>query len=459
LQSLTEEKNRRLLENKIAYYKPYPKQIEFHNAGATYRERLLMAANQVGKSYAGAMEVAFHVTGRYPDWWQGYRFTHAPRVWACGESNEVVRETQQLLLLGAQGAYGTGTIPKDALLEVVPARGTPDLVDTVRIKHVSGDVSTIQLKSYGQGRERFQGATLDLAYCDEEPPLDVFMEILTRLNVTGGPLMLSFTPLLGMSQVVRRFMLEQSPQRTIVKMTLDDAKHYSDEQRAGIIEQYPDHMRDIRARGIPQFGAGLIFPVDEKSMLVDPFECPSHWLTLGALDFGWSHKFAACELWHDRDLDVVYLVRTWAVREQTPLEHAAVLRSWKLTWAWPHDGRNATLAGAGVPLKDQYQKAGLDMMFEHATFPDGGTSVEAGCLEMLDRMRGGRWKVFKGANEAWLDEIRTYHRDAKTGLIVKEADDAISASRYGLMTLRNGRTKAFRSNFYRRLNYPKQAVF
>ena len=46
---------------------------------------------------------------------------------------------------------------------------------------------------------------------------------------------------------------------------------------------------------------------------------------------------------------------------------------------------------------------------------------------MLDRMRGGRWKVFKDANTAWLDEMRTYHRDAKTGLIVKEADDAISA--------------------------------
>ena len=160
----------------------------------------------------------------------------------------------------------------------------------------------------------------------------------------------------------------------------------------------------------------------------------------------------------DGDRDVVYLVKTWAVREQTPLDHAQALRAWgKLTWAWPHDGRNATLAGAGVPLMKQYADAGLDMMFEHAQFGDGSTSVEAGVLQMLDRMRGGRWKVFKGDNDAWLDEFRTYHRDAKTGLIVKEADDAISASRYGMTMLRHGRTDAARARFSREIVYPRWA--
>ena len=73
---------------------------------------------------------------------------------------------------------------------------------------------------------------------------------------------------------------------------------------------------------------------------------------------------------------------------------------------------------------------------------------------MLDRMRGGSWKVFKGANEAWLEEIRTYHRDAKTGLIVKEADDAISASRYAMMMLRHGRTDNERAMFNRPIEMP-----
>lgn len=166
----------------------------------------------------------------------------------CGESSEVVRETLQLLLLGKPGEHGTGSIPKDAILEIVPARGMTELVDTIRVRHASGGTSTIGLKSYSQGRERFQGATLDFVWCDEEPPSDVFHEILTRLNVSGGPLIMTFTPLLGMSEVVRRFLLEKSPQRSVTKMTLDDAEHYTDKQRAEIISQYPEHMRDIRAK-------------------------------------------------------------------------------------------------------------------------------------------------------------------------------------------------------------------
>jgi phage terminase large subunit-like protein len=184
LSMLSAEKNRRLTENRIAYYKPYPKQADFHAAGAKYRERLLMAGNQVGKSLASAMELAIHVTGQYPPWWQGFRFDRAIRAWACGETSEVMRETTQRLLLGPIGENGTGCIPKASLVEVVPARGLADLVDTIRVKHVSGDVSTITLKAYSQGRERFQGSTIDYLAMDEEADFEIFSEALTRTNTT-----------------------------------------------------------------------------------------------------------------------------------------------------------------------------------------------------------------------------------------------------------------------------------
>jgi SAM domain (Sterile alpha motif) len=106
LSTLQQEKNRRQTENKLQYYKPYPKQAEFHAAGAKYRERLLIAGNQTGKTLDSAMELAFHATGQYPaSWWKGHRFDRAVRAWACGETSEVVRETTQLLLLGPPGAY------------------------------------------------------------------------------------------------------------------------------------------------------------------------------------------------------------------------------------------------------------------------------------------------------------------------------------------------------------------
>jgi len=105
----------------------------------------------------------------------------------------------------------------------------------------------------------------------------------------------------------------------------------------------------------------------------------------------------------------------------------------------------------------QYRDAGLDMMHEHAQFEDGGVSVEAGVQEMHDRMRGGRWKVFRGQNDDWLEEYSMYHR--KDGLLVKEGDDAISASRYALMMKRHGQSDAGRASFNRTINYPKMGHY
>src|SRR5262249_51806375 len=123
LEALKTEKSRRLTEDRLRYYSPYPKQSEFHEAGATHRERLLMAGNQLGKTLAGGFEVAMHATGRYPDWWQGKRFDRPTVGWAYGVTGEVVRDTVQKVLVGRQGQEGSGAIPKDAIAELVSARG------------------------------------------------------------------------------------------------------------------------------------------------------------------------------------------------------------------------------------------------------------------------------------------------------------------------------------------------
>jgi phage terminase large subunit-like protein len=454
---LEAEAQRRKDENALKFYVPYGPQRAFHAAGLKHRERLFMASNQSGKSLAGAYELAIFATGRYPDWWEGRRF-HKPIVgWACGTTNEVVRDTVQRHLLG-RGKRGTGAIPADCILEVVPARGIADLADIIKVRHISGGVSNIALKSYISGRERFVGETLDVCFLDEEPDITIYTEVLTRTNITSGPVYLTFTPLLGASDVVRRFILESHPDRSVTQMTIDDAEHFTPAQREQIASSYPEHEKDARVRGIPSLGSGRAFTTPESKLLVEPFECPKHFVKLGACDFGWTHFAGFCELWWDRDLDIVYLVRTVRLREKTPHEHVEAVRHWNLKWAWPHDGRNSTLAGAGVPLKQQYADAGLDMMFEHATFPDGSNSVEAGVLMMADRMRGDRWKVFKGQNEAWLEEFRTYHRDIN-GVLVKSNDDAISASRYGMMMLRHGRTAGEMASFNKPIKYKSNKAY
>jgi phage terminase large subunit-like protein len=450
------ERQRRQIENRLAYYKPYPKQAEFHAAGLKFRERLLMAANQVGKTWAGGSEAAMHATGQYPADWKGARFDRATVGWACGVTSEVVRDSVQRILVGRQDARGTGAIPKDALIECVPARGIADAIDTIKVQHVSGETSLIGLKSYSSGREKFQAETLDWVWYDEEPPADIYTEGLTRTNTTGGPVWMTFTPLLGVSEVVRRFILEKSPDRHVTSMTIDDAEHLTPELRAKIVASYPAHEVEARTKGIPVLGSGRIFPVPEESIACEHRTFPTHFPRLGAMDFGWDHPFAAVELVWDRDTDTVYVTRTHRLREASPVIHAAALRPWgKLRWAWPRDGRRETLEGAGVALSKQYAEQDLDMMFEHAQFEDGSVSVEAGLMDMLTRMQTGRFKVFKHLND-WWDEFRLYHR--KDGKVVKEFDDLMAATRYGVMMLRNATTDGARKSFNRVIQYPKLSV-
>jgi phage terminase large subunit-like protein len=412
-----------------------------------------MAGNQLGKTLAGGFEAAMHATGRYPDWWQGRRFDKPTVGWCCGVTGEVVRDTVQKVLVGRSGQVGSGAIPKDALGELVSGRGTADLLDTIKVHHISGGTSTIGLKSYMSGREKFQGETLDWIWLDEEPPADIYTEALTRTNVGNGPVWMTFTPLQGVSEVVRRFLHERSPDRTVTSMTIDDVDHYSEEEKKRIIASYPEHEKEARVKGIPVLGSGRIFPITEERIATEHRSIPAHWPRIGGMDFGWDHPFAAVEIAWDRETDTIYVTKTYRVREATPVIHSGALRSWgkDLRWAWPRDGRRETLEGAGVALAEQYREQGLDLLFEHAQFEDGSVSVEAGLMKMLTMMQAGRFKVFKHLND-WFEEFRLYHR--KDGKVFKEGDDLMAATRYAVMMLRHARTTRQFDSFRREIHYP-----
>lgn len=198
-------------ENRLTEYRPYSKQREFHAAGKDHRERLLMAGNQLGKTYCGGAEVAYHLTGLYPDWWEGKTWDRPVRWWAGSKTGEVTRDGVQRYLVGEpkdESKWGHGMIPKACLVDQARRQGIADALDSVLVKHVSGGTSTLGFKSYDQGRQKWQSETLDGVWFDEEPPMDIYMEGLTRTNATGGITMITFTPLLGMSDVVSMFLDE-----------------------------------------------------------------------------------------------------------------------------------------------------------------------------------------------------------------------------------------------------------
>jgi len=441
--------------NILALYKPYPKQMDFHSAGKFYRERALIAANQVGKTWCAGGEVAIHMTGRYPEGWDGYINPKANKWWASGVTGESTRDNPQRILMGQKREYGTGMIPLECIEDVQLARGAPDLLDSVVVKHESGKHSFLWFKSYEKGREKWQGETLDGGiWFDEEPPLEIYTEGLTRTNTTMAPILMTLTPLLGMSHVVMRFLSPKAgtgEDRYHVIMTLEDAAHYTAEMRKTIEAQYPEWELEARTKGIPMLGSGRVFPIGEDQIKYTHDQLkggfPDHFRCIAAVDFSeWDHPTAGVWARYDMDSDVVYIHDVYRQSKVTAAtHHAAFLARSKpkgYPIAWPHDGHKHD-KNSGKPVSEIWRKAGLRMMKDHAQHKDGGISVQAGLDIMIDRMETGRLKVAAHLND-WFEEFRLYHR--KDGKIVKERDDLMDASRYLAMSLHHARRPSSSSN-------------
>jgi phage terminase large subunit-like protein len=400
-----------------------------------------MAGNQLGKTLSGAMEATMHATGLYPDWWEGKRYKRSNIGWVGGITGEVIRDTTQRLLIGRVEAnqLGQGAIPKDKILGIQKAMGTPNLMDHVKVQHVDGGISVIFFKSYANGRQKFQGETIDWIWFDEEPPQDIYNEGLTRTNANGQFGILTYTPLLGMTSVTNKFLSNPSENQVVINMTIDDVEHYTEEEKQIILDSYPEHEKEARAKGIPIMGSGRIFTVAEEKISEDPLtEIPKHWPQINGLDFGWDHPQACVNLAWDRDSDVIHVTKEFRESKCTPILAAPAIKPWGkwVPTAWPHDGYQHD-KGSGKELSQQYRDAGLNMLHKHATHPEGGNGVEAGIMEMLDRMQTGRFKVGSDLVK-WFEEFRMYHR--KDGKIVKERDDLMAATRYAVMMIRKAKT-------------------
>lgn len=166
-----------------------------------------MAGNRVGKTLVGAYETTVHLTGEYPDWWIGRRFDGPIDAWAAGDTSETTRDIVQAELLGPVGNFGLGMLPKRTIIgEPSKRMGVAGAVDTVRVQHVSGGESTVGFKSYDQGRKKFQGTKKHLCWCDEEPPADVYDEMMLRLMTTDGLMLCTFTPLSGLTEIALRYL-------------------------------------------------------------------------------------------------------------------------------------------------------------------------------------------------------------------------------------------------------------
>lgn len=470
---LTEQLVRERERKRLFSYQPYPKQYEFHAAGLRVQQRLLMKGNRVGGTLCAGFEIAMHLTGLYPDWWPGRRWDRAVDAWAISPSAESCREIIQKTLLGSTDInmtaenMGTGTIPKDRIVRLTPRQaGIKGVMDEVYVRHVSGELSRLATKSHEQGREKVQSASLDIVWPDEEPPVDIHGELIARVQDRNGMMIETFTPLKGITPIVRAYIQPQpgeSPKH-VTFMTLHDCVggtwpadfphepwrnqpwkgHFTEQRVKEIIASYMPHERKTRVDGVPMMGEGMVFPIDDDEISVSPFKVPSHWARICGIDFGIDHPTAGVWLAHDRDTDTIYVYDEYRRTDALISTHASAFRrkdpEKHIPVAWPHDGLKRD-GKSGEQTAKAYKREGVNLMLESARYEDdkgGAQAVEPAVQEIWDRMNSGRWKVFSTC-QTWLEEKRMYHR--KNGVIVDSGDDLMAATRVAVMQLRSARTQ------------------
>ena len=423
------------------FYTPHPKHLEFHNLGKTAHERLFLAANRIGKTMACSLEVCMHLTGNYPDWWQGHRYDRAINVWVGGVTGQ---EVFGIL----ENRYFNGVAGEIPWIH-------PDLVvysnkseHRYQIQHVSGGVSQVRFKTYEQGRRAWQGEKCDLVHLDEEPPLNVYTEAALRLMSTGedhhGMMLVSATCLYW-SEFVQHFTTEvieeggekKEKQRTagevknsrvFVMAGWDDAAHLSDFEKNRMKATIPEHEIEARSNGVPSIGSGMVYPISESVFTCDPFEIPQHWGRVYGLDFGWKDPTAVIFAAFDRDNDIVYFVDEYAKSELTPQVHSVDLIRKGCDWmpgVYDPAGRISSQKD-GSKLVDLYRESGLRYLNK------ASNSREEGAMKVLQRMQRGKLKIFKTLSVT-LKELRMYARD-EDGKIKDGNDHLLDAMRYVIMS-------------------------
>lgn len=432
-----------------------PKHAEFFRATKRYRQVVFLAGNRTGKTVAGCYLDAVTLTGEYPDWWDGKVFDAPTKVWCVGKTAQTTRDTLQKELLGPPGALGTGLIPKDRIIRMTARSGVPGAIDQVLVKHKSGGVSVLGFKSADQGVESFMGTDRDLVHCDEEVPLSVYNECFVRTMTTKGLVVLTFTPLQGITPLIvhlasnadylagatpisiplqvltdavadsksmkaKLAMIEGQKAVAIIQAGWDDAPWLDEESKKIMLENTPPHLRDARSKGIPTVGTGNVYPIPIEEITCKPFKIPDYWKRIFGMDVGYN-RTAVVWMAINPDNGQKFVYDEYYSAQQIPEVHFTAIKERGLWIPGVIDPSSQQSQYDGEKLIQIYRRLGLKIM-------PADNDVEAGIYQIWSDLQTGQIKVFNTLVN-FLGEYQVYARD-ENGKIIKKNDHLMDAWRY-----------------------------
>ena len=444
--------------NQLKYFRPFEHQRKFFATGGSPR-RGILAANRIGKTVSTCYETAYHLTGLYPSWWpkNAKRFIKPITVFVAGEGWEQVARVLQDELIGTKDVkirdhIGTGAVPRDCIVQDTMRCDGANILG-VEIKHISGANSYLLFGNYTQEVRNLQGFKLDLVIFDEQPPDDVFSELVTRTATTQGQVLCSFTPLKGLNGLVSKFWYEEDGYEH-VRVTWDDVPEYDPcgetfllfETRRQLERDYLPHEREARIAGVPVMGQGAVFQI-------------RNWPTYKTGDFDFRmmnhiERIIALDLGLVRDKTVISLLY-WNPREQEAWLHSQICvkgteEAAPVNWiqhlmrpevfgcpiVLPSDANTAgRYTMSALSLRQMFEEYNLNVV-QHPAMnpPDSEGKVtnhkSFGINTMRQMMELSTFHINENCVE-FLREAKNYFVDEKGRF--SDPDDCIDSARYALL--------------------------
>ena len=410
----------------------HEKQLAFHKCQK--RNRWVFGGNRSGKTECGAVECVYMARGIHP-----YRENRKQvQGWVVSLSAQVQRDVAQKKIL----RY----LRKDWIEEIVMLSGRRDspedgIIDFIRVRNVLGGSSVIGFKSCDQGREKFQGTSLDFVWFDEEPPEDVYRECRMRVMDRRGDVFGTMTPLKGRTFVYNEIFLNRNADPEVWYEFVEWSDNpYLDKEEIALLEKSMDE-RTLQSRRYGKFATaseGLVYPeFDENVHVIPPFSVPNEWQDIISIDPGLNNPLSAH--WYAVDFDDnVYVVYEHYEAGKDIDYHADCIKAIcdKLSWKRDTRGRiNALIDSAAKQRTLSGVKSVVELFYERGILvnPDVEKDLFSGiarvksylnrnnglpniyifntCVHLISELKGYFWgsgDTPKKVDDHSLDEMRYY---------------------------------------------------
>ena len=436
IKEIEKEEKRRKGEDKLSKYnvgeKVHLKQLAFHKCQK--KNRWVFGGNRSGKTECGAVESVYMARGIHP-----YR-ENKDNVfgWVVSLSQQVQRDVAQSKILSY---INPSWIEDVSMLSGKKESLKYGVIDQIRIKNVFGGISVIGFKSCDQGREKFQGSSLDFVWFDEEPPEDIYDECRMRVLDKCGDIFGTMTPLKGLTFIHDKIYLnaENNPEIWYEFMEWGDNPYLNQKEIDLLSETLSEDQLSSRRYGRFKESAGLVYTEFDENIhvLKEPIQIPYDWQDTISIDPGLNNPLSAH--WYAVDYDGnVYVVAEHFEAGKDVVYHSNKIKEIcaRLNWKKDVQGRYHTLIDSAAnqrtlassknvvelfyecgiianPNVNKDMFSGIQRVKQYLKVKDNKSKIYIfpSCVNLIRELKTYRWgegENPKKIDDHALDELRYY---------------------------------------------------